>query len=78
MKKFKAILFLTLSRVWDKVISGSCKILVFVAIEILLTFKMKLMALNSAEKIAQFLENVSILGILWCVPRKAEGMKFIH
>ncbi|KAJ6664465.1 hypothetical protein lerEdw1_007122 [Lerista edwardsae] len=44
--------------VWDKVISGSCKILVFVAIEILLTFKMKLMALNSAEKIAQFLENI--------------------
>lgn len=47
------------SRVWDKVISGSCKILVFVAVEILLTFKMKLMALTSAEKIEQFLENVS-------------------
>ncbi|XP_015284585.1 PREDICTED: TBC1 domain family member 7-like, partial [Gekko japonicus] len=48
----------SLQRVWDKVISGSCKILVFVAVEILLTFKMKLMVLNSAEKIAQFLENV--------------------
>lgn len=47
------------SRVWDKVISGSCKILVFVAVEILLTFKMKLMALTSSEKIEQFLENVS-------------------
>ncbi|NXY83788.1 TBCD7 protein, partial [Alcedo cyanopectus] len=46
------------SRVWDKVISGSCKILVFVALEILLTFKMKIIALNSAEKITQFLENV--------------------
>ncbi|KAL7984491.1 hypothetical protein Chor_003061 [Crotalus horridus] len=46
------------SRVWDKVISGSCKILVFVAVEILLTFKMKLMALTSAEKIEQFLENI--------------------
>ncbi|XP_060100210.1 TBC1 domain family member 7 isoform X2 [Heteronotia binoei] len=45
-------------KVWDKVISGSCKILVFVAVEILLTFKMKLMVLNGAEKIAQFLENV--------------------
>uniref|UniRef100_A0A8D0BHF5 TBC1 domain family member 7 n=1 Tax=Salvator merianae TaxID=96440 RepID=A0A8D0BHF5_SALMN len=48
----------SLQRVWDKVISGSCKILVFVAVEILLTFKMKLMALNSAEKIEQFLENI--------------------
>nr|XP_028593554.1 TBC1 domain family member 7 [Podarcis muralis]XP_028593555.1 TBC1 domain family member 7 [Podarcis muralis] len=48
----------SLQRVWDKVISGSCKILVFVAVEILLTFKMKLMALNSAGKIQQFLENI--------------------
>ncbi|XP_020667897.2 TBC1 domain family member 7 [Pogona vitticeps] len=48
----------SLQRVWDKVISGSCKILVFVAVEILLTFKMKLLALNSAEKIEQFLENI--------------------
>ncbi|KAF2980586.1 hypothetical protein EK904_006400 [Melospiza melodia maxima] len=45
-------------KVWDKVISGSCKILVFVAVEILLTFKMKIIALNSAEKITQFLENI--------------------
>ncbi|NXM75160.1 TBCD7 protein, partial [Serilophus lunatus] len=44
--------------VWDKVISGSCKILVFVAVEILLTFKMKIIALNTAEKITQFLENI--------------------
>lgn len=48
-------------RVWDKVVSGSCKILVFVAVEILLTFKIKVMALNSAEKITKFLENVSAL-----------------
>lgn len=53
-------------RVWDKVISGSCKILVFVAVEILLTFKMKIIALNSAEKITQFLENVSTL-IMLCI-----------
>lgn len=52
-------------RVWDKVISGSCKILVFVAVEILLTFKMKIIALNSAEKITQFLENVSTLIMLF-------------
>ncbi|KFW79619.1 TBC1 domain family member 7 [Manacus vitellinus] len=45
-------------QVWDKVISGSCKILVFVALEILLTFKMKIIALNTAEKITQFLENI--------------------
>ncbi|KAG6928250.1 TBC1D7-LOC100130357 readthrough [Chelydra serpentina] len=48
----------SLQRVWDKVISGSCKILVFVALEILLTFKMKIMALTNAEKITQFLENI--------------------
>lgn len=48
----------SLQRVWDKVISGSCKILVFVAMEILLTFKMKLMAMNKAENITQFLLNV--------------------
>uniref|UniRef100_A0A8D0FZ25 TBC1 domain family member 7 n=1 Tax=Sphenodon punctatus TaxID=8508 RepID=A0A8D0FZ25_SPHPU len=48
----------SLQRVWDKVISGSCKIIVFVAVEILLTFKMKIIALNSAEKITQFLENI--------------------
>ncbi|XP_037699203.1 TBC1 domain family member 7 isoform X2 [Choloepus didactylus] len=48
----------SLQRVWDKVVSGSCKILVFVAVEILLTFKMKVMALNSAEKITKFLENI--------------------
>nr|XP_006138821.1 TBC1 domain family member 7 [Pelodiscus sinensis]XP_006138822.1 TBC1 domain family member 7 [Pelodiscus sinensis]XP_006138823.1 TBC1 domain family member 7 [Pelodiscus sinensis] len=48
----------SLQRVWDKVISGSCKILVFVALEILLTFKMKIMALNNTEKITQFLENI--------------------
>ncbi|EHB10711.1 TBC1 domain family member 7, partial [Heterocephalus glaber] len=44
--------------VWDKVVSGSCKILVFVAVEILLTFKIKVMALNSPEKITKFLENI--------------------
>nr|XP_047931571.1 TBC1 domain family member 7 isoform X4 [Anser cygnoides] len=48
----------SLQRVWDKIISGSCKILVFVALEILLTFKMKIIALTTAEKITQFLENI--------------------
>uniref|UniRef100_A0A2K5DM55 TBC1 domain family member 7 n=1 Tax=Aotus nancymaae TaxID=37293 RepID=A0A2K5DM55_AOTNA len=48
----------SLQRVWDKVVSGSCKTLVFVAVEILLTFKIKVMALNSAEKITKFLENI--------------------
>uniref|UniRef100_A0A8C3CEY8 TBC1 domain family member 7 n=1 Tax=Cairina moschata TaxID=8855 RepID=A0A8C3CEY8_CAIMO len=48
----------SLQRVWDKIISGSCKILVFVALEIFLTFKMKIIALTTAEKITQFLENI--------------------
>ncbi|KAF7465180.1 Hypothetical predicted protein [Marmota monax] len=54
----------SLQRVWDKVVSGSCKILVFVAVEILLTFKIKVMALNNAEKITKFLENVSVLYLI--------------
>ncbi|XP_057345032.1 TBC1 domain family member 7-like [Manis pentadactyla] len=48
----------TLQRAWDKVVNGSSKILVFVAVEILLTFKTKVMSLNSAEKITEFLENM--------------------
>ncbi|KAM4687711.1 TBC1 domain family member 7 isoform 1-T3 [Discoglossus pictus] len=48
----------SLQRVWDKLVSGSCKILVFVAVEIVLTFKMKVMALNNADKIKEFLEKI--------------------
>lgn len=48
----------SLQRVWDKIVSGSCKILVFVAMEVLLTFKMKLMAMSKSEDITQFLENI--------------------
>ncbi|XP_041902751.1 TBC1 domain family member 7-like isoform X2 [Corvus kubaryi] len=58
----------SLQRVWDKVISGSCKILVFVAVEILLTFKMKIIALNTAEKITQFLENHGIMNLTLSLP----------
>uniref|UniRef100_A0A8C9MCK3 TBC1 domain family member 7 n=1 Tax=Panthera tigris altaica TaxID=74533 RepID=A0A8C9MCK3_PANTA len=65
----------SLQRVWDKVVSGSCKILVFVAVEILLTFKIKVMALNSAEKITKFLENVSMLfsNLILNLERKSFG-----
>ncbi|CAH2284362.1 TBC1 domain family member 7 isoform X1 [Pelobates cultripes] len=48
----------SLQRVWDKLVSGSCKILVFVAVEILLTFKMKIMALNNADSLSKFLEKI--------------------
>lgn len=46
------------TRVWDKVISGSCKILVFVALEILLSYKIVLMGTNRPEGVAKFLCNV--------------------
>lgn len=46
-------------RVWDKVISGSCKILVFVALEILLSYKIALMGLSRPEGVRGFLCNVS-------------------
>nr|XP_033790530.1 TBC1 domain family member 7 [Geotrypetes seraphini]XP_033790531.1 TBC1 domain family member 7 [Geotrypetes seraphini]XP_033790532.1 TBC1 domain family member 7 [Geotrypetes seraphini]XP_033790533.1 TBC1 domain family member 7 [Geotrypetes seraphini]XP_033790534.1 TBC1 domain family member 7 [Geotrypetes seraphini]XP_033790535.1 TBC1 domain family member 7 [Geotrypetes seraphini] len=48
----------SLQRIWDKVISGSCKILVFLAMEILLTYKMKIISLNNAEAVRDFLENI--------------------
>lgn len=47
-------------RVWDKVISGSCKILVFVAVEILLSYKILLMGISHPDGVYNFLSNVSI------------------
>lgn len=48
-----------LLRVWDKVISGSCKILVFVALEILLSYKMVLMGASRPDGVGGFLRTVS-------------------
>ena len=46
-------------RVWDKVISGSCKIQVFVALEILLSNKIALMGITRPGGVVRFLCNVS-------------------
>ncbi|XP_010870732.1 TBC1 domain family member 7 [Esox lucius] len=48
----------SLQRVWDKVISGSCKILVFVAVEILLSCKIMMMKTNRPEGVVNFLYNM--------------------
>ncbi|XP_077450901.1 TBC1 domain family member 7 [Stigmatopora argus] len=48
----------SLQRVWDKVISGSCKILVFVALEILLSYKIMLLGIGRPEGIVKFLCNI--------------------
>lgn len=48
----------SLQRVWDKVISGSCKILVFVALEILLSYKIMLMGISRPEGVVRFLCNI--------------------
>ncbi|XP_073487179.1 TBC1 domain family member 7 [Aquarana catesbeiana] len=48
----------SLQRVWDKLVSGSCKILVFVAVEIVLTFKMKVTTLNKSDSINEFLGKI--------------------
>lgn len=40
-------------------ISGSCKILVFVALEILLSYKIMLMGITRPEGVVKFLRNVS-------------------
>ncbi|XP_021176979.1 TBC1 domain family member 7 isoform X1 [Fundulus heteroclitus] len=48
----------SLQRVWDKVISGSCKILVFVALEILLSYKIMLMGNTRPEGVVKFLCDI--------------------
>ncbi|KAM8822269.1 LOW QUALITY PROTEIN: TBC1 domain family member 7 [Synchiropus picturatus] len=48
----------SLQRVWDKVVSGSCKILVFVALEILLSYKILLLGLARGDAIASFLREM--------------------
>ncbi|XP_048063817.1 TBC1 domain family member 7 [Chanodichthys erythropterus] len=48
----------SLQRVWDKVISGSCKILVFVAVEILLSYKIMLMGMSHPEAVYNFLSHM--------------------
>ncbi|KAM8874077.1 TBC1 domain family member 7 isoform 1-T4 [Spinachia spinachia] len=49
----------SLQRVWDKVISGSCKVLVFVALEILLSYNNMLLGISRPEGVAKLLCNVS-------------------
>lgn len=51
-------------RVWDKVISGSCKILVFVAMEILLSYKIVVMGTSRPEGVVSILCNVSDIIII--------------
>nr|XP_061831578.1 TBC1 domain family member 7-like isoform X2 [Nerophis lumbriciformis] len=48
----------SLQRVWDKVISGSCRILVFVALEILLSYKIILLGISRPEGVVNFLCNI--------------------
>uniref|UniRef100_A0A8C8BU49 TBC1 domain family member 7 n=1 Tax=Oncorhynchus tshawytscha TaxID=74940 RepID=A0A8C8BU49_ONCTS len=45
--------------VWDKVISGSCKILVFVAMEILLSYKIVVMGTSRPEGVVSILCNMT-------------------
>ena len=46
------------ARIWDKVIGGSCKILVCVAVAILLTFKRPILSFHKIEDIKQYLAHV--------------------
>ncbi|KAG1941844.1 TBC1 domain family member 7 isoform X1 [Pimephales promelas] len=62
----------SLQRVWDKVISGSCKILVFVAVEILLSYKILLMGISHPDGVYNFLSNI------WRVSTAAPGQHRRH
>ncbi|CAH1787698.1 unnamed protein product [Owenia fusiformis] len=46
-------------RIWDKVIGGSCKILVFLMVSTLLTLKRPLLSMNSSQEIVQYLNKIS-------------------
>lgn len=45
-------------RVWDKVIGGSCGILIYVAVSILLTFKRPLLSMNSRDDMVNYLTKI--------------------
>lgn len=49
---------IVLDKIWDKVISGSCMILVHVAVAILLTTKRPLLTMSSGEQMILFLETI--------------------
>lgn len=57
-------------RIWDKVIGGSCMILVYVVVSIFLTFQYKILNIKSTDKIVAYLQNVCcrdmylLLGVL--------------
>lgn len=47
-----------LESVWDRVIGGSCMILVYLAVSILLTFKRKIFSFSSSEQLQYLLHNI--------------------
>jgi len=49
---------IALDKIWDKVIAGSCMILVHVAVAILLTMKRPLLTMKTAEEMTQFLTTI--------------------
>ena len=55
---FITIVFLF--RIWDKIIGGSCKILVFVAVAMLLTLKRPILSMKRLLDVEQYLSQVLI------------------
>ena len=53
--KGKVSNYSSVSRIWDKVLGGSCKILVFVAVAMLLTLKRILMQHKTAGEMKRIL-----------------------
>ncbi len=45
--------------IWDRVIGGSCVILVYLAVAILLSFKRKILGVSNAAQLQQLLNEVS-------------------
>ncbi|XP_013384172.1 TBC1 domain family member 7-like [Lingula anatina] len=45
-------------RIWDKIIGGSCTVLVFVAVAIILTLRRPILTLRTDAEIVQYLKNI--------------------
>lgn len=49
-------------RIWDKVIGGSCMILVYVAVSIFIIFQRPLLNMKSSKEASEYLEKISVDG----------------
>ena len=67
-----------LSSIWDKVIAGSCMILVYVAVAMLLSMRKKILGIQTCEDVSQLLSKVWILDCFIYNSSLHSCMLYIH